>query len=240
MKKRRMGLTALLLVLLLAGTALAGSDQPAAEGWVLDGLNGCVWLDDRASAEILLEDQGNYQVLISWGDSAWTAVEWVYTCDYDPQTQLLLARRVVCDTVTYGGKGVVTKRENQFEKESAAVFFVNGRNELTILNAGDDRLEQKTFGKYTPGQAQTGEWMITDSAELTEEAHKVFDSAMKNLVGAAYDPVALLGERDGVYCILCRVTVVYPDAKPQYALVYVAKDGIRNVWTLWIDAHAGD
>ena len=239
MKKRWTGLTALLLILMLISTAFAGNNQPAAEGWVLDGLNGCIWMDDRASAEISLEDR-NYQVLISWGDSAWTAVEWVYTCDYDPQTQLLLARHVVCDTVTYGGKGVVTKRENQFEKESAAVFFMNGRNELTILNAGDDRLEQKTFSPFTPGQEQTGEWTITDSAELTEEARKVFDSAMKNLVGAAYDPVALLGEYEGVYCILCRVTVIYPDAKPQYALVYVAEDGIRNVWTLWIDAHAGE
>ena len=66
----------------------------------------------------------------------------------------------------------------------------------------------------------------------------VFEKAMDGLTGVGYEPVGYLGEKDGVYCILCRATVVYPDAKPYYALVYVSDEGLQNIWDIWMGAHA--
>lgn len=32
--------------------------------------------------------------------------------------------------------------------------------------------------------------------------------------------------------------IAAPDAKPDYALVYVSKTGIQNIWDIWMGAHA--
>ena len=48
--------------------------------------------------------------------------------------------------------------------------------------------------------------------------------AVEGLTGCVYEPIALLASQvvAGMnYCLLCRLTVVYPDAQPTYALVYV-------------------
>lgn len=75
--------------------------------------------------------------------------------------------------------------------------------------------------------AVTGGWTPVDGAEMTDEARDAFDKAMEGLVGVNYIPVALLGKQlvSGMnYCILCEATVVYPDAQPYYALVYIYQD----------------
>lgn len=91
------------------------------------------------------------------------------------------------------------------------------------------------------GQKQEGQtvggWTLTEDAALTQEAKDAFDGAMDGLVGVSYTPVALLGTQlvSGTnYCFLCEATVVYPDAKPYYALVSVYRDlqgqaEIRNI-----------
>ena len=33
-------------------------------------------------------------------------------------------------------------------------------------------------------------------------------------------------------------TLVSPDAKPYYALVYVTEDGLQNIWDIWMGAHS--
>lgn len=76
-------------------------------------------------------------------------------------------------------------------------------------------------------QAQTGGWALTEDAKITSEAQQAFDKALEGLVGVQYSPVALLGTQlvSGTnYCVLCEATVVYPDAQPGYALVYVYAD----------------
>ena len=75
-------------------------------------------------------------------------------------------------------------------------------------------------------------WRITDSSEITEDARAAFDSAKAELTDAVYEPVALLGEQQDVYCILCRATSDYEDAEPYYTLVYVGKNGVQNIWDL--------
>ena len=113
-------------------------------GWVLDSVNGAVWQDDRASLEVFLEDTDNYKVLILWGSSAWESEEWVYACDYDAATQTLNARYQICDHLVYDDAGEET-RTNVYEKDSTAVFALNGEGKLVLTNAGDDALEGKTF-----------------------------------------------------------------------------------------------
>jgi hypothetical protein len=82
------------------------------------------------------------------------------------------------------------------------------------------------------------DWDIPETTELTDEVRALFDKAMEGLTGVGYEPVGLLGEKDGVYCILCRATVIVPDAKPYYSLVYVSEDGLQNIWDIWMGAHS--
>ena len=81
-------------------------------------------------------------------------------------------------------------------------------------------------------------WVMTQSSQLTEEALAAFDAAAPELTDAAYEPVALLGEERDLYCILCRAIGDYEDARPYYTLVYVGKNGVQNVWDLWIESHS--
>ncbi len=76
-------------------------------------------------------------------------------------------------------------------------------------------------------EPQLGSWALNDSAELSADAQKAFDKALEGLVGVNYSPAALLGTQlvSGMnYCVLCESTVVYPDAQPYWALVYIYAD----------------
>ena len=74
---------------------------------------------------------------------------------------------------------------------------------------------------------QAGGWTIPEDAAVSDEARAAFEKAMEGLTGVSYQPVALVGTQlvSGTnYCILCEARVVYPDAVPYYALVYVYAD----------------
>ena len=210
-------------------------------GWVLDSLTKCNWVCDRAGLEVFLEDTENYKVLISWGSSAWETTEWTFACDYDPAADALLARAVIKEQATYGDDGQEVERKTEYEKDSAAVFFVNDRGQLVILNAGDDALAELIFERVmneNQGDAGVTEWNLPESTEVTADLKAEFDKGLKGLLGVKYEPVAFLGDKDGMNCFLARCTAVYPDAKPYYALVYINDEGVKNVWELWIDTHA--
>ena len=98
-------------------------------------------------------------------------------------------------------------------------------------------------------EMMVGGWELTEAqgAALADEgAQEAFEKATKELVGANYVPVALLGKQlvAGMnYCILCQVTPVVPDAKPAWALVYIYADlegtaSITNVYEVYIDRHS--
>ena len=82
------------------------------------------------------------------------------------------------------------------------------------------------------------DWNLPETIGMTDAATSVFEKAVSSLTGIRYEPVGYLAEKDGVYCILCRAAAVYPDAKPYYALVYVDEEGVRNIWDIWMGAHA--
>ena len=72
-----------------------------------------------------------------------------------------------------------------------------------------------------------GGWAVSESAELTDEQKAIFEKALEDLLGVDYEPIALLGTQVVAgtnYCFLAKATVVAPDAKPKYVLVYVYRD----------------
>lgn len=71
-----------------------------------------------------------------------------------------------------------------------------------------------------------GGWISNtgNPADIPQEVLDAFSKAVEGLTGCVYEPIALLASQvvAGMnYCLLCRLTVVYPDAQPTYALVYV-------------------
>ena len=98
--------------------------------------------------------------------------------------------------------------------------------------------EQTQEQTQNEAAAPDADWNLPETIEMTEEVTAVFEKAMKGLTGVRYEPVGYLGEKDGLYCVLCRANVVYPDAKPYYALVYVSDEGLQNIWDIWMGAHA--
>lgn len=64
------------------------------------------------------------------------------------------------------------------------------------------------------------------------QAQEAFTLATEQLVGANYEPLALLGTQVVAgtnYCILCRVTIVYPGAESTLCLMYLYQDLEGNV-----------
>ena len=80
-------------------------------------------------------------------------------------------------------------------------------------------------------------WTLPEATDLTDEVSAAFAKAIEGLMGVNYYPLAFLGEKEGVRCVLCRATVVYPGAEPYYALVYFDDAGVKNIWELWLNAH---
>ena len=69
--------------------------------------------------------------------------------------------------------------------------------------------------------------MSTEKPAITDDVQQVFDKAMESLVGVDYKPVAYLGYQVVAgknHCLLCQAKVVYPNAQPYYALVYIYED----------------
>ena len=74
------------------------------------------------------------------------------------------------------------------------------------------------LGAAAYAESGEAEWDASVSTEVTEEVQTAFDQAMEGLVGVNYDPVAVLGQQGDTWCVLCKATVVYPNAKPYNAL----------------------
>ena len=103
------------------------------------------------------------------------------------------------------------------------------------INTWDGGIEMKGSALMTEDDP---EWDCSVPAEITEEIRTLFDHAMKGLVGVGYTPIAVLGRQGNTYCILCKAMVVYPNAKPYNALIYINDKGLQNIYEIWIDKHA--
>ncbi len=74
-----------------------------------------------------------------------------------------------------------------------------------------------------------GGWTVysEDPTTIPEDAKECFDKALEGLVGCTYEPIALLATQvvSGTnYCLLCRCTVVTPDAPESFVLMYLYKN----------------
>lgn len=114
------------------------------DGWVLDGLNGRMWIDDRAVLSIDLSTLNNYVVKIIWGQTTSLARIWDFNCEYDDEKQILTAYYVVCYTNQFDEHGK-SSTIYLYEEPSAAVFFLNDDGEVEIDNTDNTPLEDKTF-----------------------------------------------------------------------------------------------
>ena len=80
--------------------------------------------------------------------------------------------------------------------------------------------------------ALSGGWAPSESPEITEELQALFDQGMEGLVGVNYVPVAYLGSQVVAgtnHCFLAQATVIYPDARPSWVLIYLYEDLSGNV-----------
>ena len=133
----------------------AAAVQPVPEaGWFRDSVEGAVWVDDRASLEVIPEGDA-YKVLILWGSSAWEMTEWTYTCEYEPEEDRLVAISMICDNVVYDENGNET-RTTAFSQECETIFAPNDNGELVITNAVDESLEGKAFSMIPFETEDTG------------------------------------------------------------------------------------
>lgn len=68
-----------------------------------------------------------------------------------------------------------------------------------------------------------GGWSQPDSVAFPEEYREIFDKAVADRDGVAFNPIAILGSQlvNGVnLAILCEATVVYPGATPYLVIIY--------------------
>ena len=143
MKKLFVMIVALGVALMAASSACLAEPQVPAEGWLRDSIDGAVWADDRASLEVIPEEDC-YRVLILWGSSAWETTEWTYTCEYDAEKDQLIAGHVICNNTVYDDNGG-EDRTIVLDQDCETVFALNGEGKLVIINAVDESLEGKAF-----------------------------------------------------------------------------------------------
>ena len=81
-----------------------------------------------------------------------------------------------------------------------------------------------------PSEPIDGGWGATSGDTAIDQYPEVkaaFEKAISELVGAAYEPVALLGAQVVAgtnYQILCKTTAIYPNATPYYTVVTIFED----------------
>ena len=85
-------------------------------------------------------------------------------------------------------------------------------------------------GYHSASDKVSGGWEAvkgSTSPENNPDAIDALDKATSNIDGVAYTPVAVLARQCVAgtnYCILCKVKVVAPLARPSYYLIYIYKD----------------
>ena len=88
--------------------------------------------------------------------------------------------------------------------------------------------------KPTPalGGATVGGWTPAEDPTVTEERQAIFDKGLEGLLGVGYTPVAYLGSQPVAgtnHAFLCQATVVVPNAKPTWVILYLYENLEGNV-----------
>ena len=106
--------------------------------------------------------------------------------------------------------------------ETYAIVYLNEtlEDEVSIMEIVESE-------KTTDISDMAGGWFQPESPVVPDEVRASLEKALDGMVGATYQPIALLSSQvvQGTnYCILCEVTPVVPDAESSYALVYLYVD----------------
>lgn len=129
------------------------------------------------------------------------------------------------------------KRERRTMKKYLSILFIFVMI-LTLVSCADKNPEGEKEQTQAEQLSTDDGWILPETIEMTKEISGLFTKAVEGITDVNYEPQGYLGEKDGVYCILCRACAVQPEAKPYYALVYVSDKGVQNVWDIWMGAHA--
>ena len=95
------------------------------------------------------------------------------------------------------------------------------------LAAGSGAQTEEAVVEPVDESAIAGGWAAEEDTAMTDDLKDLFEKALEGLTGVAYEPIAYLGHQivAGInHCFLCKSTVIYPDAKPGYSLVYIYED----------------
>lgn len=139
MRKAVRKIAALVLVLLLCGTALAAAETV---GGPLEGQ----WEDlvsERAWMRIERGPDGGYAVRVYWGSGIYEGDEWQMTGTFDPGTASLAYSDGSHCTYTYDDGGNVVDVLTHYEG-AAGVIRLDGENHLRF-DSGDDSLSECRF-----------------------------------------------------------------------------------------------
>ena len=107
---------------------------------------------------------------------------------------------------------------------------------LCLAACGKAKNEGETI-EVDPGAALAGGWAAAEEPAVTDERLALFDKAMAGLVGVDYTPLVYLGSQVVAgrnHAFLCQAQVVYPDAQPYFAIVYIyeALDGACEILSI--------
>lgn len=94
---------------------------------------------------------------------------------------------------------------------------LNGNAEVTDI-------EDTFCPSFLSPESLDGGWQLTDSPVMTDELNGYFNSAVKSLEGAKYEPIAVVAKQvlSGVqYCFITEQTLVVPGEPKDYAFVYI-------------------
>ncbi|MBR5370611.1 MAG: hypothetical protein IK130_00205 [Oscillospiraceae bacterium] len=121
--------------------------------------------------------------------------------------------------------------------EAATTLAVTTLSTTKATAANTPKAAKTTAAKTTKKEEEetmapsgmVGGWsVITDSTlDKNAAAKNAFEKAVGGMIGASYEPLAVLGTQivsGNNYCILCRITPVVPDAQPTVSLVYIYED----------------
>lgn len=98
--------------------------------------------------------------------------------------------------------------------------------------------ETTALAAVTEENCISSSWKQTSSPELTSTVKALAERAFDGLTGVSYKPVALLSERTTFsgtqYRLLCRSTVIVPDAEEQYTVVTLSRSWLGHAEILTI------
>ena len=207
----------LALVLALAAcSALAESAETAPvtpNNWVLRSLTDTDWIqkEGRATLEIAPTpgDEEQFTATVHWANSADEATEWTFTGNYNwegHQLQFVWESRFTC---RYDENGDLELATMESDEASEATLGMDDSGLLVLAGANDEQLNPIGFEPLTAADEKI--------RPLTETQQTLFNDLTDGLLGMDYETVGLIDEADDtLFTILCKGTVVYPDAVPVY------------------------